>query len=228
LVGLGKGLKAFAASKGHELLVADPNNNSTTQVQQRLTWIKLSRVKAAWVLALNPKTMTPVISAAKAKHVGLLTTGVPSDYGMSAPGPGLSFSIIDYSKFGAAVGKTLGESINSRLGGKAQVLKIDNPAGATGLAEQSRGFLAALEETAPGTRIVATVSSENDRLKAQQNALSAIQGHPGINFDVAERVAVLNRGQKVADVAVKDTGNDEVVGWITGARPPQPELRAAL
>ena len=39
-------------------------------------------------------------------------------------------------------------------------------------------------------------------------------------FEVSDRIVVLNRGQKVADVAVQDTDNDAVVGWITGARQP--------
>jgi ABC-type sugar transport system ATPase subunit len=43
-------------------------------------------------------------------------------------------------------------------------------------------------------------------------------------FAVADRIAVLNRGRKVADVATAETDNDSVVGWITGARAPQPHL----
>lgn len=37
-------------------------------------------------------------------------------------------------------------------------------------------------------------------------------------FKVADRMVVLNRGRKVADVRVAETENDHVVGWITGAR----------
>ncbi len=37
-------------------------------------------------------------------------------------------------------------------------------------------------------------------------------------FKVADRIAVLNRGRKVADVRKADTDNDSVVGWITGAK----------
>jgi ABC-type sugar transport system ATPase subunit len=40
-------------------------------------------------------------------------------------------------------------------------------------------------------------------------------------YEVAHRVVILNRGRKVADVAVADTEPDHVVGWITGARPSQ-------
>lgn len=43
-------------------------------------------------------------------------------------------------------------------------------------------------------------------------------------FEVADRINVLNRGRKVADVARADTDNDSVVGWITGAKPPQDHL----
>jgi ABC-type sugar transport system ATPase subunit len=38
-------------------------------------------------------------------------------------------------------------------------------------------------------------------------------------MEVASRIVVLNRGRKVADVATGQTDNDQVVGWITGARP---------
>jgi simple sugar transport system ATP-binding protein len=37
--------------------------------------------------------------------------------------------------------------------------------------------------------------------------------------ELCDRIAVLNRGRKVADVKTSDTNGDELVGWITGARP---------
>jgi ABC-type sugar transport system ATPase subunit len=46
-------------------------------------------------------------------------------------------------------------------------------------------------------------------------------------FQVADRIVVLNRGRKVADVRTAETDNDAVVGWITGARGPQEHLRRA-
>jgi simple sugar transport system ATP-binding protein len=38
-------------------------------------------------------------------------------------------------------------------------------------------------------------------------------------MEVSSRIVVLNRGRKVADVATAHTDNDQLVGWITGARP---------
>ena len=37
-------------------------------------------------------------------------------------------------------------------------------------------------------------------------------------FKVADRIVVLNRGRKVADVRKAETDNESVVGWITGAK----------
>lgn len=125
--------------------------------------------------------MAPVIAAAQAHHVALLNTGTPPDYGAKAPGPGLSYSIIDYRKFGSAIGSALGKCINQRLGGKGDVLYLTNPAASTGKPAEDAAFAAALKQTSPGASIVATTTSANDRLTAQENSLSAIQGHPGIN-----------------------------------------------
>ena len=40
-------------------------------------------------------------------------------------------------------------------------------------------------------------------------------------LNVAQRIVVLSRGRKVADVAVADTDQEALVSWITGARPAQ-------
>jgi ABC-type sugar transport system ATPase subunit len=45
-----------------------------------------------------------------------------------------------------------------------------------------------------------------------------------LSLRVAHRVAVLNRGSKVADVDTAQTDQEAVLGWITGARAPQETL----
>ena len=181
LVALATSLTAYAATKGARARVIDPNNASTTQVQQLMSMIDLGEVRAIWAMAINPENMAPVIAAAEAHDVGLLDTGTPQDYGAKAPGPGLSYSIVDYTKFGGEIGRALGRCINQRLGGKGEVLYVANPAGSTGKTQEDAAFMAALKQTSPGASIVATTTSANDRLTAQENSLSAIQGHPGID-----------------------------------------------
>jgi simple sugar transport system ATP-binding protein len=43
-------------------------------------------------------------------------------------------------------------------------------------------------------------------------------------FSATSRMAVLNRGRKVADIATADTTMDQIVGWITGSLGAQPGL----
>ena len=37
-------------------------------------------------------------------------------------------------------------------------------------------------------------------------------------YEVADRIVILNRGKKVADVPAATTDRDAIVGWITGSR----------
>jgi ABC-type sugar transport system substrate-binding protein len=181
LIGMSKGIKSYAGKFGVAVRLADPNNSATTQVQQLQQWIDLGEVKGAWVLALDPKTLVPLIKIAQAHHVVLNLQGTPANYGQKGPLPGISFDVLNYEKFGAAVGKSLGACINQRLGGKGQVLYIANPPGSVGKASEDAAFAKALKQTSPRSRIIATSDSGNVQLTAQQNSLSAIQGHPGIN-----------------------------------------------
>jgi ABC-type sugar transport system substrate-binding protein len=204
LVGLAKSLTAYAATKGAKTRVVDPSNDSTTQVQQLISMIDLGEVKAVWAMAVSPETMAPVIAAAEAHHVGLLDTGTPQEYGAKAPGHGLSYSVINYTKFGSEIGSALGTCINQRLHGKGEVLYVTNPAGATGKPAEDAAFMAALKQTSPAASIVATTTSANDRLTAQENSLSAIQGHPGIDAVAG----VTDEGSLGALTALKLAGKD--------------------
>jgi ABC-type sugar transport system ATPase subunit len=46
-------------------------------------------------------------------------------------------------------------------------------------------------------------------------------------YEVADRMVILNRGKKCADVPVEGTDRDHVVGWITGSRPSMFHVPAA-
>lgn len=186
LIGLGHGLQGYAKTKGAEVAIADPNNNPTTQVQQLMRWIELGKVQAIWSIPLNAASLAPVIAKARAKGVAVLATGEPSDYGLTDVGPGLSFSHIDYEAYGRSVGSALGECANERLDGKAQAILLPSPPGAVGNDDFKAGVTAGLAETSPGSKITATVDSQNDRLKSQQGALSAIQANPDINASAGQ------------------------------------------
>ena len=68
------------------------------------------------------------------------------------------------------------------------------------------------------------------RLAGRGIAIVLVTHNLQLAFAVSDQIVILNRGHKVADVPVKETDTGAVVGWITGARPAQPDLleRSAL
>lgn len=86
------------------------------------------------------------------------------------------------------------------------VLLLDEPTAALGYAQSRQ--VASLIRTLADRDIAVVVVSHNLPLV----------------FEVADRIVVMNRGRKVADVATTATDNEAVVGWITGARPAQDDL----
>ena len=91
-----------------------------------------------------------------------------------------------------------------RVGGESQgVLLLDEPTAALGY-EQTKQVEALIR-----------------RMAAQGIAIVLVTHNLPLCEEVADRVVVLNRGRKVADVRMSETETDHLVGWITGARPSQ-------
>jgi ABC-type sugar transport system substrate-binding protein len=137
LVGLTKGLQGMAEGNEdiEEVLVADPNNDAATQVQQVTAWIDNKQVDAIWFLAVNAEAMAPVVERAEAAGVPVIALGLPDAYGYDAPAPGVSFSTIDYEAYGTSLGENVANCINDRLGGQGEVVFLQDPAGAVGRSE---------------------------------------------------------------------------------------------
>jgi simple sugar transport system ATP-binding protein len=84
--------------------------------------------------------------------------------------------------------------------GDGGVLLLDEPTAALGYDQTRR--VEALARQLAGRGVAVIVATHNLPLC----------------FEIADRVVVLNRGRKVADVPAAETNQDETVGWITGAR----------
>jgi simple sugar transport system ATP-binding protein len=103
-------------------------------------------------------------------------------------------------------------------GGQRQVVALAR--GATRVNGEKSGILLLDEPTAAlGYEQTQQVQSLIRRLADQGVACILVTHNLPLAMTVCDRIAVLNRGKKVADVPVADTDNDQLVGWITGARP---------
>jgi ABC-type sugar transport system ATPase subunit len=117
-------------------------------------------------------------------------------------------------------------SVEMLSGGQRQVVALARSA--VRVATRENGVLLLDEPTAAlGYAQTRQVEDLIRRMAERGIAVVVVTHNLPLCFQVADRIAVLNRGRKVADVATAETGNDEVVGWITGARPAQEHLRRA-
>jgi simple sugar transport system ATP-binding protein len=102
-------------------------------------------------------------------------------------------------------------------GGQRQVVALARSA--TRVSGDRKGVLLLDEPTAAlGYEQTRQVQALIRRMAEQGIAIVLVTHNLPLATDVADRIVVLNRGRKVADVATADTDNDQLVGWITGAR----------
>jgi ABC-type sugar transport system ATPase subunit len=105
-------------------------------------------------------------------------------------------------------------------GGQRQVVALARSA--IRVSGESRGVLLLDEPTAAlGYEQTKQVEALIRRMAGQGIAIVLVTHNLPLCEEVADRVVVLNRGRKVADIAMADTETDHIVGWITGARASQ-------
>jgi ABC-type sugar transport system ATPase subunit len=103
-------------------------------------------------------------------------------------------------------------------GGQRQIVALARSA--TRLGGDTNGVLLLDEPTASlGYEQTQLVEALVRRMADQGVAIVLVTHNLPLAMRVCDRIAVLNRGRKVADIHTGQTDNDQLVGWITGARP---------
>jgi ABC-type sugar transport system substrate-binding protein len=214
---LSEGVTGYGQSKGVKVTIQDPKLDPQKQVSDLQTAIESGSVDGAWAIMIAPPTAAQVVQDALDKGVPLILNGTPADYGLKGLEPGVSFSTIDYAAQGKAIGEELGNCINEKLDGKAQILYGDSAPGTAGKEEQDKAILAALKATAPDAEIVAHVTI-SDRTAAQTDVGSALQGHPDIDAVMGQNdegslgaLGAFAAAGKDLPCLTETGGNDEVL-----------------
>jgi ABC-type sugar transport system ATPase subunit len=113
---------------------------------------------------------------------------------------------------------TLTRPVEMLSGGQRQGVALARSA--VRIAKRAEGILLLDEPTAAlGYEQKVMVEQLIKRMAANNIAVVLVTHDLPLAFSTADRMVVLNRSKKVADVETKNTNNDEIVGWITGARP---------
>jgi ABC-type sugar transport system substrate-binding protein len=222
--GLSEGVKHYGTDKGYTVLVQDPNLDPQKQVTDLQSVIESGRVAGAWVIAVQPSSLTALVKTAQEKKVPLILNGTPQDYGLSGLGPLVSFSTIDYAAQGTAIGEELGNCINEKLGGKAKVIFEENAPGTAGKEPLETSAKEALARTAPQAQIVSTVVVK-DRQAAQTDIGSALQGNPDVTAVLGNNdegalgaVGAFAAAGKDLPCVTEAGGNDEVLAAVKSGK----------
>lgn len=102
-------------------------------------------------------------------------------------------------------------------GGQRQVVALARSA--IRVNGESQGILLLDEPTAAlGYEQTRNVEKLIRRMAEHGIAIVVVTHDLPLCYEVADRMVILNRGRKVADVPAQGTDRDSVVGWITGSR----------
>jgi ABC-type sugar transport system substrate-binding protein len=176
---LSEGVQHYGEEKGYEVTVQDPKLDPQKQVTDLQASIESGSVAGAWTIAVAPPAMSALVQTALDKGVPMILNGTPQDYGLDGLEPGVSFSTIDYQAQGEAAGTELGNCINERYDGEAEVLFAESAPGTAGKEELETAVKDALKATAPDAKIVTTITV-SDRTAAQTDISNALQGNPDV------------------------------------------------
>ena len=97
--------------------------------------ISTGKADGVWAIMVSPDTASGLLKTAQEKGIPMLVNGVPEAYGLTGMVPGVTFDTIDYVAQGTAMGEELGNCINEKLDGKADVLMELNAPGIAGKEE---------------------------------------------------------------------------------------------
>jgi ribose transport system substrate-binding protein len=218
--GLSEGVTHYGESKGYDVLVQDPDLNPQKQVTDLQSVIESGRVAGAWAISIDAASMKALVEKAQADEVPLILNGTPELYGLDGLQPGLAFSTIDYAAQGTAIGEELGNCINERLDGKAQVILEENAPGTAGKEELETSAKEALAATAPDAEIVTSVVV-NDRAAAQTDIGNALQGNPEVQAVLGNNdegalgaIGAFKAAGKELTCLTEAGGNDEVLAAV--------------
>jgi len=182
--GLSKGVQGMGKAAGYTVIVQDPKLNPQKQVTDLKSVVETGKAGGVWALAVQPSSMADLVKTAQEKKVPMILNGTPEEFGLDGLAPGLSFSRIDYIAQGQAIGEELGNCINEKLDGKAEVIFEENAPGTAGKKDLESTAKKALADTAPDAKIVATIVAK-DRQQVQNDIGSALQGHPNVKAVLA-------------------------------------------
>ncbi|MFF8406603.1 ABC transporter substrate-binding protein [Streptomyces sp. NPDC015684] len=216
-------IKAEAKKRGVQLLSA----NAQSQFSKQISDVQDLIAKGADLLVvapLNSDGWEPVLRAAAAKHIPIVT--IDRKINATACKDYVSFIGSDFVE----QGKRAADQMIEATGGKGEIAILLGAAGNNVTTERTKGFEDRIKEKAPGLKIVFRQTGDFAREKGQSVTENLIQSKPGIKGIYAENDemglgavnALKGAGKKPGEVKIvtidgtRNAVQGIVDGWIDG------------
>ncbi|MFF9155109.1 ABC transporter substrate-binding protein [Streptomyces sp. NPDC014846] len=216
-------IKAEAKKRGVQLLSA----NAQSQFSKQISDVQDLIAKGADLLVvapLNSDGWEPVLRAAAAKHIPIVT--IDRKINATACKDYVSFIGSDFVE----QGKRAADQMIETTGGKGEIAILLGAAGNSVTTERTKGFEDRIKEKAPGLKIVFRQTGDFAREKGQSVTENLIQSKPGIKGIYAENDemglgavnALKGAGKKPGEVKIvtidgtRNAVQGIVDGWIDG------------
>ncbi|MER6455236.1 ABC transporter substrate-binding protein [Streptomyces sp. NPDC059688] len=216
-------IKAEAKKRGVQLLTA----NAQSQFSKQISDVQDLIAKGADLLVvapLNSDGWEPVLRAAAAKHIPIVT--IDRKINATACKDYVSFIGSDFVEQGERAADQMIEA----TGGKGEIAILLGAAGNNVTTERTKGFEDRIKEKAPGLKIVFRQTGDFAREKGQSVTENLIQSKPGIKGIYAENDemglgavnALKGAGKKPGEVKIvtidgtRNAVQGIVDGWIDG------------
>jgi ABC-type sugar transport system substrate-binding protein len=180
----------------------DPNGDLAAQTSQMEDFVA-KKVDLVTVVPIDSTAAEAEARLVTSAHIPLITVdiAITKDVGQIA-------HIASDNHEG---GELASQKMADLLGGKGEVIVIDNPA-IVSVVDREKGFSAKLAQIAPGIKIVASQSGDSKREKAQAVAEDLLQAHPNVTgiFAVNDEMAL---GALQAVVAAGRQDKVSIIGF---------------
>jgi ribose transport system substrate-binding protein len=162
------GMREEAKKRGVRLVVQSAQNDPAAQARQLEDFVA-QKVDAVVVVPCNSDTIAASLRIVTEAKIPIFTADI------AAKGAKV---VTHVSSDNVQGGRLAGEAMGRLLGGKGNVLIIDHPT-VSSVQDRTRGFEDALKKF-PGVTIVARLSAEGQRSKAQAVMEDALTTHPDL------------------------------------------------
>ncbi|HLZ57603.1 MAG TPA: ABC transporter substrate-binding protein [Ktedonosporobacter sp.] len=206
-------IKAEAAKRGDQLVLADANNSGDKQVADVQSMIA-QKVDVILLAPITEKALVPAVLAARQACIPVILIDRDVDHTLAKPNQDyVTFIGSDFVQ----QGKRVADWLIQNTGGTAKIIELEGTTGASPAINRKKGFDDEIK-TAPGMQILASQDGDFNRDTGRKVMETLLQAHPDVTAVYAHNDEMAIGAIAALKAAGKKPGKDVTVVSIDGEK----------